>query len=477
MRRHFIAAGALLALALACKSVGPDYDTPRPELPAVWQESASTDAFESSEPALTDWWQHLQDPLLDELVVRATHQSLDLREALARVAEARALRGGAAADRWPTVDALASYERQGESDNTPFGSFVPDSDLYTAGLDAAWELDLWGRVRRSVEAADADLAATVEDARDVSVVVASEVAFQYVELRALQRRLEIAQRNLSLQQQTHDLVQGRYEAGLVGQSDVAQARTNLEATRARLPEFEASLRAAQNRLAVLLGQPPGTLAAELEAVRPIPVPPLSVAVGVPADLLRRRADVRRAERELAAETARIGVAEGDLYPRLTLHGELGLSSDDLSNFTDSESGFFGFGPSLRWNVFDAGRLKSRVAAQEARTEQALARWERSVLLALEESENAMTAFLREQARRASLLEATSQAQLAVELARTQYTEGLSDFQTVLVALRAQAELEDQLAVSEATIAANFVALTKALGGGWDQGGLRVARAD
>jgi len=477
MRRELIAAAALLALAWACKSVGPDYETPKPELPTAWQESASTDSFANAEPELADWWQHLQDPLLDQLIVRATHQSLDLREALARVAEARALRGGAAADRWPTVDALASYERRGESDNTPFGSFVPNSDLYTAGLDAAWELDLWGRVRRSVEAADADLAATVEDARDVSVIVASEVAFQYVELRALQRRLEIAQRNLSLQQQTHDLVQGRYEAGLVGQSDVAQARTNLEATRARLPELEVSLRAAQNRLAVLLGQPPGTLAAELEAVQPIPVPPLSVAVGVPADLLRRRADVRRAERALAAETARIGVAEGDLYPRLTLHGELGLSSDDLSTFTDSDSSFFGFGPSLRWNLFDAGRLKSRVAAQEARTEQALTRWERSVLLALEESENAMTAFIREQARRASLLEATSQAQLAVELARTQYTEGLADFQTVLVALRAQAELEDQLAVSEASIATNFVALTKALGGGWDQGGLKVARAD
>jgi multidrug efflux system outer membrane protein len=468
-------AGALLAFALACTSVGPDYEEPAAPAPASFSEQAG--AFDASEPDLAAWWQHLSDPVLDELILRAARQSLDVREALARVREARALRGGAAADRWPTVDAGASYERRGESDNTPFGSFVPDSDLYTAGIDAAWELDLWGRVRRSVEAADADLAATVEDARDVAVVVAAEVAFRYVDLRSLQRRLEIAERNLSLQQQTLDLVVGRYEAGLVGQSDVAQARTNLESTRSRVPALEVALRAAQNRLAVLLGQTPGSLAAELEAIRPVPVPPLALAVGVPADLLRRRADVRRAERQLAAETARIGVAEGDLYPRLTLHGELGLSSDDLSTFGDSESSFFGLGPSLRWNVFDAGRLRSRVEAQEARTEQALARWERAVLLALEETENAMTAFVREQARRGSLLEAASQAQLAVELARTQYTEGLADFQTVLVSERALAELEDQLAVSEATIAANFVALTKALGGGWDQGGLVVASAE
>jgi outer membrane protein TolC len=227
---------------------------------------------------------------------------------------------------------------------------------------------------------------------------------------------------------------------------------------------------------VLLGQAPGTLADELAAEGAIPVPPLAVAVGVPADLLRRRADVRSAERALAAETARIGVAEGDLYPRLALLGSLGVASEDVSDLFEQSSATSIIGPSLRWNLFDAGRLRQLVAAQEARTEQALVRWERTVLGALEESENAMTAFVREQTRRASLLEAAAQARIAVEFARTQYTEGLSDFQNVLVSERSLAVLEDDLATSDAAIAVQLIRLYKSLGGGWDEGELALAAA-
>ncbi len=461
-------AGAALLLTPACTTVGPDYAPPELELSAAWR--AGADGGLAPETAqLAGWWRRLGDPLLDELVARATRGSLDLREALARVREARALRGVAASERFPTVDGTLAFERTGLSENTQFGQFVDDTDNYSAGFDAAWELDLWGRVRRSVEAADAELAATVEDARGVAVRVAAEVALNYVELRAFQQRLAIAQSNVSLQEQTLELVRARYEAGLVGESDVAQARTNVATTRSRLPALETGLRAAENRLAVLLGQPPGALAAELAQAGAIPVPPLAIAVGVPADLLRRRSDVRRAERLLAAETARVGMAEAELYPRLTLAGNLGLASEEVGDFFDHDSGVFGIGPSLRWNLFDAGRLKSRVVAQEARTEQALVRWEQAVLIALEEAENAMTAFVREQARRASLLEAASQARLAVELARTQYTEGLSDFQTVLVSERALAELEDELASSDANVATHAIRLTKALGGDWDEG--------
>lgn len=468
-------AGALVLSTLACTSVGPDYEEPEAVLPAAWHENTEA-GLVTGTPDLAEWWRRLEDPLLDELVARATRTNLDLREALARLREARALRGVAASERFPTVDGRAAFERRGESENTPFGAFLPDFDQYSLGLDAAWELDLWGRVRRSVEAADADLAASVEDARDVAVSLAAEVAFGYVELRAFQRRAAITRNNVSLQEQTLELVRGRFEAGLVGESDVAQARTNSESTRSRLPALEIGQRVAENRLAVLLGQAPGTLAAELAAERAIPVPPLAVAVGVPADLLRRRPDVRRAERVLAAETARIGVAEGDLYPRLALSGSLGLAAEDLGDLFQHESGVFGFGPSLRWNLFDAGRLRQLVAAQEARTEQALVRWERTVLLALEESENAMTAFVREQTRRRSLLDAATSARLAVELARTQYTEGLSDFQTVLVAERALAELEDELATSDAAITTHLIQLYKALGGGWEEGVLTIATA-
>jgi len=264
-------------------------------------------------------------------------------------------------------------------------------------------------------------------------------------------------------------VQARYDSGLVNARDVAQARTNVETTRSRVPALEAEQRAAEIRLAVLLGLAPGELAGELAEPRPVPVPSVAVAVGVPADLLRRRADVRRAERALAAEHARIGVAQAELYPQLQLVGTIGLASESSSDLWDEASGVFGIGPSLRWNLFDGGRLKSRVRAQEARTEQAFVQWERAVLVALEETENALYDFVREQARRSALVEAATQARTAVDLARTQYVEGLSDFQSVLDSERSVAELEDELAQSDAEIAENLVALYKALGGGWDEG--------
>jgi NodT family efflux transporter outer membrane factor (OMF) lipoprotein len=467
------ACGAGLLVLSGCQSVGPDYRVPEARVPEAWHAGAAG-GLEPGAPEVEGWWRAFGDPLLDELVLRAARQSLDLREAMARVREARALRAAAAGERWPDLDAQGSFESRGESDNTPLGSFVPDTEILTAGFDAAWELDLWGRVRRSVEAAGAELEASVEDARDVAVLVAAEVARGYVELRALQRRVALAAENVALQEQTLELVSGRYEAGLVSEGDLTQARVNLETTRARLPALETARTAAEHRLAVLIGEPPGALSAELRDARPIPVPPLAVAVGVPADLLRRRPDVRRAERLLAAETARIGVAEAELYPELSLRGSLGLASDPASDLLESDSAFFGIGPTLRWNLFDGSRLRQGVVAQEARAEQALARWERTVLLALEEAENAMAGFAGEQARLRSLSEAVLQAGAAVELARTQYTEGLSDFQAVLVAERALADLEDELARSEATAATTFVALQKALGGGWTRGAVHVA---
>jgi len=455
-----------LALVAGCATVGPDYAAPEAAVPPAWREAAGS-GLVHGETDLATWWRRLQDPVLDGLVERATRQGLDLREALARVREARALRGVADADRFPTIDAEASYQRHGESENTPLGGLVPDSDLFAAGFDTSWELDLWGRVRRSIEAADADLGASVEDARDVAVTVAAETARAYIELRSFQARLAVARTNVALQKETLDLARTRLDAGLVGERDVAQAGSNLESTRSRVPALEVGLRASENRLAVLAGLPPGALAAELAEAAPIPVPPTELAVGVPADLLRRRADVRRAERVLAAETARIGVAEGELYPQLTLGGSLGLAAERPGDLFESGSEVFSLGPSLRWNLFDGGRLRRRVEAQDARAQQALVRWERAVLVALEETENAMTAFGREQARRGSLLLAAAEARRAVDFARTQYREGLTDFQTVVDTERTVAALEDEVAQSEAAIATSTVAVYKALGGGWE----------
>jgi len=468
---------SLVALVAAgCAVVGRDHVPPKAAeagVPPAWREEPGR-GLAAGEPDLAAWWTRLGDPVLDRLVERAVSQGLDLRAAVERVREARALRAAAAGGYYPTIDATASSEHLRESENTPFGEFAPETNIHALGFDAAWEIDLWGRVRRSVEAADADLGAEVEDARAVAVSVAAETAFAYVELRAFQRRIEIANTNVSLQEQTLALVRSRFDAGLVGERDVAQAQTIVETTRSQIPELEVGRRVAENRLAVLLGLAPGALAAELGEARPIPLPAVEVAVGVPADLLRRRPDVRRAERLLASEVARIGVAEGDLYPRLTLIGSLGISADGTADLFDADSRYGSFGPSLRWNIFDGGRIRALVDAQDARAEQARIAWQSAVLAALEEAENAMTAFLREQARRTSLGAAAGHARLAVELAQTQYTEGISDFQVVLISERALADLEDDLAQSDARITTSLVALYKALGGGFEHDPLAAA---
>jgi NodT family efflux transporter outer membrane factor (OMF) lipoprotein len=465
-------------LAAACTVVGRDHEPPTLPVPDAWQAEPG---FADGAADLAAWWRRLDDPVLDMLVERALGDGLDLRGALARVREARALRAFAAGERLPSLDVGLGFERRGESANTPLGSFVPDTSIWSAGFDAAWEVDLWGRLRRSLEAADADLAAEREDARWVAVSVAAETAVAYVELRAFQRRLSLARTNVSLQDQTLELVSTRFEAGLVGERDVAQARSNVETTRSRVPALEAGLRAAGNRLAVLLGRAPGAqfpeLAAELAAERPIPLPPADVATGVPADLLRRRPDVRRAERLLAAEVARTGVAEGELWPRLVLAGSLGVAAQSTGDLAQHDSGFFSIGPSLRWNVFDAGRRRALVHAQDARAEEALVDWEAAVLRALEEAENARSRFVREKERRDRLAAAADQARRAVELAQTQYREGLTDFQAVLDSERALAALDDELAQSDAAITTGVIALYKALGGGFEHDPLAAAVAD
>jgi len=464
--RHLaVAAGAALFFA-ACK-LGPDHEAPQLVLPSAWSQPTG-DGLAAEAPAETTvWWSQFEDATLAVLVERALVSNLDLAVATSRLEQARALRGVAAGERLPTLDARGAFEHRRESENTPFGSFSPKTDIFSGGFDAAWELDVFGRVRRSIEAADADLAAAEEDRNALAVSVAAETALAYVELRSAQRRVEIALENVDLQEQTVALVRSRQEAGLVSERDVAQAATNVETTRSRVPTLEADVSAAQRRLAVLLGVVPGAddeLLARLAAPAPVPSPRVDAVVGVPADLLRRRPDVRAAERRLAGEVARIGVAEANRYPSFSLAGTLGLASDGLSNLFESESGVAAIGPSVRWSLFDGGRLRQRVVYQEARAEEAQLTWERSVLLAVEESENALTRFVREQSRRASLARAAVQAGRAVELAQTQYREGLSDFQAVLDSQRIVAALEDDLAVSDAAVSANLIALHKALGG-------------
>lgn len=460
-RRASLVSLMLLALLAGCRSVGPDYKVPVAAAPAQWYETGA--AAPAAAPEETAWWSRLQDPVLDRLVARALAEGPDVREALARVREARAWRGVAAADRAPTVGLGASYSRFGDSEQTA-GAVADERDHYALGLDLAWEIDLWGRVRRAVEAADAEVAATDEDARAVALTLTAETAATYVALREHQRRGAIARSNVELQRQTLALVRSRHDAGLVGERDVAQAATHLAVTLARVPSLEAAERAALHRLAVLLGRAPGDLAAEVPAPGTIPVPPDATVLPAPVDVLRRRPDVGRAERLLAAEHARIGVATAELYPRLSLAGLLGLDADEGAGLFRRGSDTFGVTPAVGWTVFDGGRRRSRIAAQDARTEQARIQWERTVLVALEEVENAVSGLHRGQARRESLLEAAAQARRAVDLSRFEYAEGQSDFQAVLDSQRALADIEDALAAADATLAVQFIALHKALGG-------------
>ncbi|MDJ0784115.1 MAG: efflux transporter outer membrane subunit [Desulfosarcinaceae bacterium] len=454
-----------LLMMVGCAAVGPDFVPPDTDLPDGWQ-TALRDGLraESLDPdLLARWWLTLEDPLLTRLIEQAIADSPNLRAAAARLREARARRGISGADRFPTVNAAAAATKNRSSENTGIGG---ESELYSAGFDASWELDIFGGVRRSVEAADADVAASREDLRDVLVSLTAEVALNYIEVRSFQTRLDIANANRDAQAETYRLVQNRFGAGLAAQLEVEQSRYNLESTRSEIPSLNTGVEQALNRLAVILGQPPGTLNNFLSERRPVPVTPMELAVGIPAQTLRRRPDVRRAEWELAAQTARIGVATAELYPKFNLLGSIGLESLASSDLLTAASRTYSIGPSVSWRIFEAGRVRRQIDVETARQEQALIHYETAVLTALEDVENALVAYADEQDRRRSLSQAADAAERAVELARNRYRAGLSDFQNVLDAQRSLLSFQDQLAISDATVTSNLIRLYKALGGGW-----------
>ena len=468
-RSSILAVGTLLLLA-GC-TVGPNYKAPETVSDTQWPEPLEG-GLSTGSPDLREWWRGFSDPMLDSLVDQALVGSLDLRQAAARVKEARAVRGIVAADQFPTVDmsGAASYSRASENSfGGPSGAPGEDADLYDIGFDATWEVDLFGRVRRSVEAADADVAAAVESQRDARVVLVAEVARNYVEYRSAQARLEIADQNVRTQRDTLGLSEDRLRAGLATDLQVSQAKAQLEATRAQIPPLRMALKAAAFRLDILLGLKPGTLAPVLGSGAAVPPTPAQAPIGLPAELLRRRPDIRSAERALAAATARIGVAKADLYPRLTLSGSFGLESEDFGNLFEGSSSTWSAGPvAVRWPVFDAGRIRSTVIAREAQQEQALLTYEQTVLRAYEEVANALVAYAQVRERRDSLALAVKADQDAVDLANDLWTRGLTDFLNVLETQRALFLLQDQLAASDAAVTTSLVALYKALGGGWEE---------
>jgi NodT family efflux transporter outer membrane factor (OMF) lipoprotein len=447
--------------------VGPDYTQPELAPPDAWHAALDDGLRPASVPpeTLARWWTALNDPLLTDIMERAVRGNLDLQTAQARVREARARRGISQAAYFPAVDASGAYTKARTSESTtPFGE--RDSELYTAGLDAGWEIDVFGGVRRSVEAADADLAASQEELNSVLVSLLAETALNYVDVRSLQSRLAVADANVKVLEETYQLTQSRFKAGLTDELAVQGALYILDGTRSQIPVLKTKLEAAMNRMATLLGEYPGALHAELTPKMPVPVPPKNVAVGVPAETLRNRPDVRQAERQLAAQTARIGVAKADLYPRFSLVGTIGYNSRESDELFEGDNLGWAWGPNISWPIFRGGAILRNIDVQEARQEQALKQYQATVLGALEEAESAMAAYIGEQQRRDSLITATQAASQAFTLARNQYEAGLVDFSVVLIAQQSMLSYEDQLAQSEGTVNTNLVRLYKSLGGGW-----------
>lgn len=463
-------AGLLLALLLlgpsACITVGPDYEAPVAHTPDLWHQSL-TEGLDTGQASLRTWWTLLEDPVLDGLIERAGANNLDLRLALARVAESRARLGFAKGERVPAVDGVVAGQRTLTSEDLLPASLNPGTqDVFGMGIDSSWEVDLWGRIRRSVESASASLEASVEDYRDVLVTLYAEVALNYIQVRALQQQILYTEGNIQTQRDSLQLTTDRNDAGLVGDLDVRQAELNLARTESFLPALRQQLVFAIHRLSVLVGEFPSALHAELIDPKPIPQPPAHVAVGLPSELLRQRPDVRAAERSLASQTARIGVAKAELYPRLSLVGTFSLEASSLGNWVSVASKAFSFGPTIRWNLFNGGRVRAQIDTEEALTEQALVSYEQSVLLAYEEVENAMVAFTQEIQRRDALNRSVVAAEQAVDLVDELYRLGLVDFQNVLDTQRSLFQQQDEYAASQGQVTQNLIQIYKALGGGW-----------
>ena len=465
------AGAALLSLLIGC-SVGPDYKEPALPVPTVWNEAQQKGV--GTRPAdLARWWTAFDDSLLNSLVERAVQSNLDLRIAEARIRESRAARAAVASGAWPSLDISGSYARNRTSENAlnassqGSGSGIKlERNLFTAGFDANWEIDVFGGVRRSVEAAEATIEATQYSQRDILVTLLGDVARNYIELRGAQRRLAVARDNLKTQQDSLDLTRVRFEAGLASDLDVARAEAQLNTTASQIPTLESVLKAAAYNLDLLLGLSPGALWPELEREIAIPQLPPEVLVGLPSDLLRRRPDVRFAERRLAAATAQVGAAVADLFPRFFLIGDLGLQSISASDWFTGRSRFWSIGPTISWPVFDGGRIRANIEIRNAQQEQALTEYEKTVLTAFGDVEKSLVNYAQEQVRYQTLTAAVAANRRAVTMAQELYIRGLNDYLNVLDTQRALYVTETEMAQSQAAMASNLVALYKALGGGW-----------
>ncbi len=454
------------AFAASC-AVGPDYHQPQTRTDEQFV-NAGEEGFEQSDP-VQQYWTGFTDPMLNDLVQDSLLHNQDLTAATANLRAARAARRLAGFDQFPTVTAAGGYERQLLSSQQAFGLDFRDREFDTAqvGFDGLWELDLFGRVRRNVEAARADVGASAATVRDARVSVIAEVARNYFVLRGLQDQLALTQRNAENQESTLKLTRNRLEAGRGNELDTSRADAQWQTTLASIPSLDTTIATTMYRLSVLTGRQPAALTERLAPVQAMPPLPVLNAIGTPERLLRRRPDVRVAERRLAAATARIGVAKGDLFPKVTMMGELGYSAATFGEFGTNGARIFSFGPSITWAAFDLGRVEARIGESKALTDAALASYQGAVLNALEDTEGALIAYGRVQVRRQALQKAAAASDKAADLARKRFEGGLIDFLEVLDAERTSLSAELLLSQSRTDAATSLIAVYKALGAGWE----------
>lgn len=468
---------ALIALTASC-AVGPDYIRPEANTTDAWFES--TDSRLSADSVdYGAWWTVFKDPVLDQLVQIASMDNLPLQIAAVRILEARAGLGFARGLRFPQQQQVGGRAaRVGLSENAPNVAIADQSFWdYDVGFDAAWELDVWGRFQRGIEAADAEYMSAIAGYDNALVTVTAEVARAYVLLRTFEVRLKLARENVDIQSETLRIAEVRYHNGAVTELDVTQARALLRDTQALIPDLETGIRQTKHAISTLIGRPPSQLAELLKQKKTIPSAPAEIAIGVPVDLLRRRPDVRFAELQAAAQSARIGITKSDLYPRFTLFGLIGFETSDggglqsnnadAGNLFSSDSLRYTVGPTFSWPIFNYGRLRNNVRVQDARFQQAALNYQNTVLEAAREVEDALAAYLRSQTRVGYLTDSVGDAKRSVDLALVQYRQGSVTYQRVLDTQRFLVQQEDQLARTEGDVALNLIATYKALGGGWE----------
>lgn len=474
LSRGVITLISLVSLA-GCKFAGVDYEPPQVDLPDAW--NARIVSSQGGLLAVDKWWERFEDETLDALVDTAIDENRSLAIAYERVVQARLARTISNSGLFPEIGGTGGFSRERTSENVGLSASAgggATNSFYSVGTALTWELDVLGGVRRSIESADASLQATEENYRDFMVLLISEVARSYLDICTLEERIKLARQNTENQKGSLKLANDRFDAGLVPRQDITQAQTNLADTQAFLPQLRQQRIATLNRLSILLGG----YAAETEQLigqhKVIPMPPEGSEIETPADVLRARPDVRAAERQLAAQTARIGVAEADLYPRFALNGNLTLLANESGDVFETGSRAYGFGPAFRWNLFNMGRVRSLIDIEESRTREAYLAYENTVLEAVQEVETSMSAIANERDRLVSVKLGAESAKETVFLVKENYSKGLVDFQNVLDAERTATRVEDNYAVSQGLIAKAYVSLYSALGGGFSEESIQSA---